>query len=93
LTYDDGIWSGSVAARYVGPFYTDNDRNVANRNDAYTVCNAEFLYRIPFASHMVIELRGEVRNVFNSLYFMNGEGNAFFPAAERNYLIGTRIAL
>jgi hypothetical protein len=24
---------------------------------------------------------------------MNGEGNAFFPAAERNYLIGTRIAL
>ena len=93
LTYDDGIWSGSVAARYVGPFYTDNDRNVENRNDAYTVCNAEFLYRIPFASHMVIELRGEVRNVFNSLYFMNGEGNAFFPAAERNYLIGTRIAL
>ncbi|MFA6469562.1 MAG: TonB-dependent receptor, partial [Bacteroidota bacterium] len=86
LTYQlDGI-SASVITKYVGPFYTDNFQNPENKNDAYTVVNVELLYVLPPIGDAEITLRGEVRNVLNRLYMQNGEGNAFFPAAERNYL-------
>ncbi len=84
---------GSVAVKYVGPFYTDNFKNPDNRNDAYTVCNAEFLYDLPAVGGTGIEFRAEVRNIFNALYFLGGEGNAFFPAAARNFVLGARLKI
>ena len=88
LTYHDDCATASLAGRFVGEFFTDNFQNPANVNEAYTVFDASLLYRLPQALGVVLTLRGEVRNVFNKLYFASGEGNAFFPAAERNYLIG-----
>jgi iron complex outermembrane receptor protein len=92
-TYRDDRFTGSLSVKYVGNFYTDNFENALNRNDAYTVMNAEILYRAPRVLGVDFALRGEVRNLFNTLYFMNGEGDAFFPAAERNYVFGVTISL
>ena len=80
--------NSSVLLKYVGPFYTDNFKNENNKNDAYTVVDIECLYQLPEFAGMGLTLRGEVRNVLNRFYTSSGEGNAFFPAAERNYLIG-----
>ncbi len=93
FTYRDSSWTGSFVIKYVGPFYTDNFKNPENRNDAYTVCNVELLYRLALISDVSLELRGEVRNLFNVLYTMSGEGNAFFPAAERNFVLGVRLKM
>jgi iron complex outermembrane recepter protein len=92
-TYRDDRFTGSLAVKYVGSFYTDNFKNSQNRNDAYTVTNAELLYTFPHVFGVSLGLRGEVRNIFNNLYFMNGEGDAFFPAAERNFILGVTLNL
>jgi len=88
LTYHADAFTGSLITKYVGAFYTDNFKNEENKNDAYTVFNMEMLYRLPRVFDSEFTLRGEVRNLFDRLYFANGDGNAFYPAAERNYLIG-----
>ena len=87
-TYRLGDLTSSILLKYVGGFYTDNFKNENNKNDSYSVVNAELIYRLPKFNDMEFTLRGEVRNLLNRLYFANGEGNSFFPAAERNYLIG-----
>jgi outer membrane receptor protein involved in Fe transport len=88
FTCRDDLITTSIVAKYVGSFYTDNFKNEENKNDAYTVINAEILYNLPRILNSNFLVRGEVRNLFNRLYSMNGEGNAFFPAAERNYILG-----
>jgi iron complex outermembrane receptor protein len=88
-----GDMTGSVLMKHVGGFYTDNFRNELNRNDAFTVFNLEVLYEAPEFWDIGLTFRGEVRNVFDNLYFSSGEGNGFFPAAERNYLIGISAQL
>ncbi|MBA4312091.1 MAG: TonB-dependent receptor [Chlorobiaceae bacterium] len=88
FSYKFGDLYSSVTAKYVGPFYTDNFKNEENKNDQYTVFNTEFLYKMSDILGIELLLRGEVRNMFNRLYFMSGEGNSFFPAAERNYIFG-----
>lgn len=88
FSYRDDLLTMSLIAKYVGSFYTDNFKNEKNKNDAYTVFNTEILYKLPRIFGSDFTIRGEVRNIFNQLYFSNGEGNAFFPAAERNYIIG-----
>lgn len=92
-TYRDEGFTCSISVKYVGSFYTDNFKNAQNRNDAFAVANAELLYTIPRVLGVELGLRGEVRNIFNRLYFMNGEGDAFFPAAERNYVFGLTLNL
>ena len=93
FSYSSGDFYGSLLAKYVGSFYTDNFKNDASMNDAYFVMNGDVQYRFPKAFGIELKLRGEVRNIFNRLYFMSGEGNAFFPAAERNYLLGLSVTL
>ncbi|MBI5022170.1 MAG: TonB-dependent receptor [Ignavibacteriales bacterium] len=88
LSYKLDELTSSLTAKYVGPFYTDNFKNEENKNDPYTIFNTEFLYKVSDIFGMELLLRGEVRNIFNRLYFMSGEGNSFFPAAERNYILG-----
>ncbi|MBS4028238.1 MAG: TonB-dependent receptor [Ignavibacteriales bacterium] len=92
LTYRAEQLTTSLLSKYVGSFYTDNFRNEENKNDAYSVFNLETSYAFKFNGG-VLTFRGEVRNIFNRLYFMSGEGNAFFPAAERNYLLGVTANL
>ncbi len=92
-TYEAGALTASLAGKYVGPFYTDNYRNAENRNDPFAVWNGEILWRLPRMGTVEVVLRGEVRNIFNKLYFLSGEGNAFFPAAERSFLLGMTVNL
>jgi iron complex outermembrane receptor protein len=93
LSYHNNALTASVLAKYVGPFYTDNFKNENNKNDAYTVFNGEVLYRLPKVFDTQVQVRAEIRNIFNNLYFASGDGNAFFPAAERNYLVGLTLNL
>jgi iron complex outermembrane receptor protein len=93
ISYQCEGFSASFVSKIVGPFYTDNFKNVLNRNDAYSVTNVEMIYALPKFGDAEITLRGEVRNLFDKLYMQNGEGDAFFPAAERNYLFGIALQL
>jgi len=40
-----------------------------------------------------VELQLQVNNVLNKLYVAHGEGDAFFPAAERNVFLGLQVEL
>ncbi len=88
LSYRGQALEGSLLLKFVGAFYTDNFRDAANRNDPYTVANAEVTWRLPETFGVQLSLRGEVHNLFNALYFLSGQGATFFPAAERSVLIG-----
>jgi iron complex outermembrane receptor protein len=85
--YAAGPASFSVDGKYVGPSYTDNTGDAVRKNTAFWVMNASLIVR-PGGTAGVLAFRAEARNIFNRLYFQNGEGDAFFPAAERNYLFG-----
>ena len=85
--------TASVLGKYVGAFHTDNFNDESNTTDAAVVFNGEILYRFPRFAGMDLTLRGELRNIFNTLYLAGGEGNTFFPAAERNLLLGLSVHL
>jgi iron complex outermembrane receptor protein len=93
IAFEQEGFSVSLLAKYVGSFYTDNFKNANNQNDAYTVLNFESLFTLPKFGDTEITLRAEVRNLLNTLYMQSGEGEFFFPAAERNYLIGLTVQL
>jgi iron complex outermembrane recepter protein len=78
----------SVLGKYIGAFHTDNFNDEGNTTDAAVVFNGEMLFRLPPFAGTELSVRGEVRNIFNTLYLAGGEGNTFFPAAERNFLVG-----
>jgi iron complex outermembrane receptor protein len=92
-TYERGSGSGSILLKHVGAFATDNTDSPSRRNDAYTVVDAALRWTISAPGAASLTMRGEVRNVFNRLYFASGEADAFFPAAERNYLLGIALEL
>ncbi|HTY57548.1 MAG TPA: TonB-dependent receptor [Bacteroidota bacterium] len=91
LTWRTDRWTASVMGKYIGAFHTDNFNDEANTTDAAVVFNCEILCRLPEIAGSGLTLRGELRNVFNTLYLAGGEGNTFFPAAERNFLIGLSL--
>jgi iron complex outermembrane receptor protein len=93
VTYHNTMITASISAKYVGIAYTDNSHSDSRKNDAWMVCNVDMLADLPEFAGISIRVRAEINNLFNALYFMNGEGDAFFPAAERNYLIGTSVTL
>jgi iron complex outermembrane receptor protein len=88
LAYHSDDGSIAVAGRHVGSFYTDNTRNEQNKVDAYTVFDLDASYEFQRASSgLSLIVRGQVRNLFNTLYMASGQGMEFFPAAERNYTV------
>jgi iron complex outermembrane receptor protein len=89
--YSTEASTAAIALKYVGPFSTDNEQSARNRNDAYTILNADATHAIDLGASVSLILRGEVRNITNKLYTSGGEGEAFFPAAERNYLVGLTV--
>ncbi len=79
--------------KYSGPFYTDNFKNKTNRVPGYTAANVMTSVRFKkVISIREIELRLQVNNVFDNLYFASGEKDEFFPAAERNVLMSCQIS-
>jgi outer membrane receptor protein involved in Fe transport len=91
----------SVALQHVGEFYTDNFQNPGkaspnpNRTvDAYTVVHGWIAYRVPIgALGKDLEARVQVNNLFNAYYATHGEGDEFFPAADRNIFASLRLDL
>ncbi len=91
MNYERNDFYATLRGKYVGEFYTDNTKNPLMKNEAYWVWNALGQYLFKTNSGLGYGLRLEVRNIFNNLYTMNGEGDEFYPAAERNYVIGITI--
>lgn len=96
-----------LTAKYVGQFYTDNYGSklgeynslypgITNYSDnvvdPYFVASlfASYDLKVPtFANTLRFYFR--VTNLFDNLYASNGIGNEFFPAAERNLLVGVQL--
>jgi len=93
LTCRTGSVTASVLCRYIGAFHTDNFNDENNTTDAAVVCDGEVVVKLPPFAGASLTLRGEIRNIFDTLYLAGGEGNTFFPAAERNVLIGLSLHL
>ncbi len=91
LSHTAGDLSSTLSVKYVGSFHTDNFNDPHNLNDAYAVADCMVLYRGMRAGGVEWTLRAEAHNIFNRLYLLSGDGNAFFPAAERNYLLGISV--
>jgi iron complex outermembrane receptor protein len=93
LAYRQETLSASLLVQYVGAFQTDNFNSAANATDAYALLNAEVMTTLPRCFGMEMTLRAGVRNILNTLYLASGEGNSFFPGAERNVLLGMTVHL
>ncbi len=81
-----------IHVRYTGPFYTDNFKNSDRRVEAHTVAN--WMTSVVFRDVMhvrEIEMRLQINNLFNNLYFASGEKDEFFPGAERNFIMSFRL--
>jgi iron complex outermembrane receptor protein len=91
LEYAGERTRAGLSAKHVGAFYTDNYRQDRNRNDAFTVLNGDATHELTIGGGLGLLLRLEVRNILNTLYTSGGEGEAFFPAAERNWLVGVTV--
>jgi iron complex outermembrane receptor protein len=90
LAYHVDRFRTSLLMKHVGAFYTDNRKDDNNKVDAYTVFDVDATCTVPFADAEIV-ITGRVRNLFNTLYFAGGEGDRFFPAAERSYIVGLNV--
>jgi iron complex outermembrane recepter protein len=65
-----------------------------NLNDAYFSADFFFSYDFQvFESLSASKIFLQINNIFDNLYSAYAIGKEFFPAAERNYLIGIQIGL
>lgn len=109
LKYENEHVYFQLKGKYVGKFYSDNYSDNLNNyltkfpgfvgysdniNDAYfnTDIFAAFKVRI-FDSLDDSKIFLQVNNLFDKLYSANAIGGEFFPAAERNFLVGLKIGL
>ncbi|HUI09889.1 MAG TPA: TonB-dependent receptor [Bacteroidota bacterium] len=93
LTYRTESVTASVLGRYIGAFHTDNYNDENNTTDAAVVFDGQVVVKLPPFAGTSLTLRGEIRNIFDTLYLAGGQGNTFFPAAERNVVFGLSLHL
>jgi iron complex outermembrane receptor protein len=94
LTFVDFGLTASLAMQYVGKQYTDNFKDEENTVDPYTVCNGMLGYTFMRGSMLGgLSLQLHVQNLFDKLYIMHGEGEEFFPAAERQIFVNAKYEL
>jgi len=100
---------GQVTAKYVGTYYSDNyDDNLLqllvvnpdfvsyddNNVDSYLVVNFSGSYEFELNRFFTkVKIFGQVNNIFDNLYAAYATGGDFFPAAERNFLVGLKLGL
>ncbi len=98
-----------VNGKYVGEFYSDiySDRLKLylssypsfisyndNKNEAYFTANFSGSYEFNlFNSLTNSKIIFQINNIFDDLYSANAIGAEYFPAAERNFLIGLQLGL
>ncbi|MBI3111129.1 MAG: TonB-dependent receptor [Ignavibacteriales bacterium] len=99
-TYRAGAWISTLSFQHVGAFSTDNFQNPGTGAtdpgrtvDAYTVLHAWLSYQIPVSFAQELELRLQINNLLNKIYAGHGEGDDFFPAAERNIFASIRLKM
>lgn len=84
VTYSHHGWLAALAMQHVGKKHTDNLNIAANTVPAFTVFHASLGYRFPAGSTLSgLSLQMHAQNLFDRLYIAHGEGEDFFPAAER----------
>ncbi|HWP82376.1 MAG TPA: TonB-dependent receptor [Bacteroidota bacterium] len=94
MTYDAELWFASLGMTHVGDRFTDNFEHPDRKADAYTVFNGIAGIRLRnVAGFKLLELRLQLNNIFDALYASHGEGDEFFPAAERNFFASLKINL
>jgi iron complex outermembrane recepter protein len=109
ISYKKSGFYFKLNGRYVGDFYSDNfDNNLNkyldlypgfidyndNKNEAYFTTDVFFSYDFYIAEALgSSKIFLQVNNVFDKLYSAYAIGKEFFPAAERNYLVGIQIGL
>ncbi|MFH1051360.1 MAG: TonB-dependent receptor [bacterium] len=72
----------------------DWDVYIDNKLDAYFVLNADFSYTFRDVLTLPsLKIQAKVNNLLNNLYAAYGIGKAFFPAAERNFIIGIEMGI
>lgn len=85
VTYRSGSWFTSVWFQHVGSQFTTNFEEDERKVDSYSVFHVIGGYRLDdILGLRSIEARFQLNNVFDTLYAAYGEGDEFFPAAERN---------
>ena len=100
-TYRREGFVASLSLQHVGEFYSDNFQNSGSGKtdpsrtiSAYTVAQASLSYRFALAPLVQsMELSIQVNNLFNTIYVANGEGEEFYPAAERNVFASLKFDL
>jgi len=91
LTLSEAGLTASLAVQYAGKKYTDNFKNELNVVDAYTVCNGVIGYSFDRQSPLAgLSLQLHMQNLFNKFYIAHGEGDDFFPAAERQVFVNLK---
>jgi len=109
LKYRNEGFLTQIFAKYVGNFYSDNygDNLTSylaqypgltgyddNKVDAYFVVNIMTSYEFEISSYFKsVKLFAQLNNIFDNLYAAYAVGGEFFPAAERNFLVGMKLGL
>lgn len=94
LTFSHSGLSASLAMQSVGKQYTDNFKNEQNTVDPYTAFNGYIGYRFGTGSPVSgLTLQVHAQNLFDKLYATHGEGEEFFPAAERQIFLNVKYDL
>jgi outer membrane receptor protein involved in Fe transport len=101
MQYENAGFTATISMQHVGKQYTDNfgDRgpyesvNDENFVDPYTVFHGMLGYN--FAQWLKplsgLTLQLHIQNIFDTLYITHGEGNEFFPAAERHFFLNAKF--
>ena len=106
--YYKGI-SFQLSGKYVGEYFSDNyDENISqllienplfvsytdNKVDSYFVMNLMSSYEFKLDKVFnSVRVFAQVNNIFDNLYAAYATGGDFFPAAERNFLVGMKLGL
>ena len=100
---------GQISGKFVGDYYSDNyDDNLGsylnsnpdfvsytdNKVDSYFIMNILASYDLKINSFLnSLKVFVQVNNVFDNLYAAYATGGDYFPAAERNFLMGIKLGL
>lgn len=109
LKYSKNGFLAQLASKFVGDFYTDNyDENLGeylirfpgitdytdNKVESYFAVNLFSSYEFDIEPYLnKLKLFLQINNLLDNLYAAYGIGKEYFPAAERNFLVGIRVGL
>lgn len=109
ISYSYSGLFAKLTGKYVGEFFSDNYDNrleqykaaypgfvvyTDNKNEAYFTADFFISYQTNlFEATGNSKIFLEANNIFNNLYSAYAIGGEFFPAAERNFLVGLQLGL